>query len=483
MLTLGLGLTMRRGFPGGGSNPTHIFVIAGQSNAVGQAPEDGGALFPAGTMHYNASDSWQPIVSRVYHNQSPGQTELPAPDASFGFARQFAISYAAANPGVDLYFIGAAKGSTSFVGGNWNPGDAVYNASVARVNAALAAAPAGAILKGILWHQGESDKLLSGEPAFEAAFKAFIPAYRAAITGGANIPMVIGGPFIRGGAYGETIQNVQQSMPNAIAYTGYADQSSPVEVTLQGDSLHATAASMRAFGPQYLKGLVEAEANANAAPSATITVGTPHQYALSSALSQTIGGVDIGAEASDRIICLCVHSRSSFALRVMELRLGGIDMIRMGTPEIVGTQCNTAMFYAKIPTGTTASLEIIMDVAPNATQFGVSVLPVYGARMHLARPLGASHARNAGTSVTSIATAVDVLAGELIIAGAGSINTGSNVGTFASGSTISGQFGGTFAAHLGWEIAAADAAGKSVSCSFSTATQKPTISAFVLRPS
>ena len=246
MLQIGLELGLGQNRKNNPLGPApHVFVVAGEANASGRAPEDNLQSFPATARQWGASGSWTALGSRLFH----GPWETNAVDAlgagaNFGWARAFANAYAAANPGNPVYLIGVAREGSGLANGQWSPGNPAYVAALARINAALAAAPGNAALKGILWHQGESDS--QSQPAWDgyaAALAQLVANLRAGIVGAsASTPFVAGGHFPSSSHYHAKIQAATQALPNAIAFTGYADPSVPQEVELF-DGRHFDAAS------------------------------------------------------------------------------------------------------------------------------------------------------------------------------------------------------------------------------------------------
>ena len=311
-------------------NPVHILIVAGQSGASGRAVDDFVDAWPAGVLEWSANDGWEPVGSRLFQGPWEAGRSIAVGDAgtaNFGWARSFAAAYAAANPGVTLLMVGVADGGKGFVNNDWNKGNPSYDQAVARCNAAIAAAPAGATVEGILWHQGENDaQSPAGRTAFKGAFDQFIADFRADITGtSATTPFVTGGHFPGTSYYQDAIQTVHQSLPNRIPYTGYADPSSPTEA-LTFDGVHLNAASNRNFGPQYFKALTTAKANTTLGGGGAITLGTMVGASMTaSASSGSVAGVAIGAAAADRLVLIGIGYRSTFQVTPKSVQIGGID--------------------------------------------------------------------------------------------------------------------------------------------------------------
>ncbi len=395
----------------------HVFVVAGDSVASGRAPETDAEVFPADARHWAAAGAWEPFGSRLDHGPwETGAIARPDPGANFGWARAFANAYQAANPDVSLHLIGVARAGAGLANGQWAPGGAEYQAALGRIGAALAAAPANAVLKGILWHQGGADAQdPAARAAYEASLTALVASLRADIPGAdPSTPFVIGGHFPLSAQYHADIQNVCQSRPNRIAHTGYADPSTPTEVTLF-DGVHPDAAANQHLGQNYHLALLQAGANPSVASTGAITAGAIGHYPLPRALVASVAGVALGAPASDRLLVVAVTARSDTAIRPLSVSVGGLRMTRVGAPETGVNHCGVTLYYARVPDGTAATVEVAFDALSYNGQAAISVLPVYGARLHPASAAGFGLARS-DTGTTVLSAPVSAEPGEFVYA-------------------------------------------------------------------
>lgn len=484
-----IGLSLgRQGRRRAATAPTHLFVVAGQSNALGRAADDSVDSYPAGTIEYGAADSWVPIGPRLYHGawSADEALALPAAGANFGWDRSFAAAYAAEHPGVTIGLIGVADGGTGFVTGQWNKGQPSYNQAVDRIAAALAAKPAGAVLKGILWHQGENDGVTAGGPAaYDAALMQFLADFRAD-TGTTGVPFVLGGHVFATGYYNTEIQRTIQSIPNRVALTGYADVSSPIEATIF-DVVHLDAASLRRFGPQYLRGLKAAAANTALGGAGPITAGTPvlYQIAGTTPTTHTASGIALGTPAPDRLILAAITCRGTNARWPVSLKIGGVDAIRVGEPASGSSQCGLTLFQAEVPEGATGELVVAFNGSVNTNQSAVLLLPVYGARPGIATNDGFGSAKGGTGHGATLGCDVDVAAGDLIFGAATGIASASPPATGAlnlTGSQTLAHTGSNMCSQVGFEIAAVAADARSVTATFSKTVNFPSVAAMVLRP-
>src|SRR4051794_2079406 len=128
----------------------HLFILAGQSNMAGRGKLDDEARQPKPrVLSLNKEGQWQPAVDPLHWDKSAAGT---------GIGRPFADVIAAKDPSITVGLIPTACGgspiSTWVPGASWaqtksNP----WDDSIARAKRAMQ----DGTLKGILWHQGESD--------------------------------------------------------------------------------------------------------------------------------------------------------------------------------------------------------------------------------------------------------------------------------------------------------------------------------------
>lgn len=176
---------------------------------------------------------------------------------TIGMGLTFAKAYLAtlpSNRGVLL--VPCAKGGTGFSTNDWNPGDSLYEDALARINAAVASGHNN-VLKGILWHQGESDSA-SSQGAYAAALDVMIADLRNRATGAVVAPFICGGTLVGGSQTAAGVTAALLDTPNRNQYTAYV---APTGLTSGGDNLHFSAASLRTLGGWYYTAMATAMAN------------------------------------------------------------------------------------------------------------------------------------------------------------------------------------------------------------------------------
>ena len=159
-----------------------------------------------------------------------------------------------ANPEIVVGLIPCAVGGSPI--STWEPGQYYpvtkshpYDDALRRARAALKSGT----LKGILWHQGESDSKPELAPLYKKKLHALIARFRKEL----SAPKV---PFIAGqmGQFKERpwsdskkqVDAVHRELPNDIPHSAYVNSDG---LKHKGDNVHFDAASYREFGKRYAK--------------------------------------------------------------------------------------------------------------------------------------------------------------------------------------------------------------------------------------
>ena len=120
---------------------------------------------------------------------------------------------------------------------------------------------AAGTIRGVLWHQGESD---ADAQANAETYKARLTQMFKDLRTDLNLPelpIVVGqvGDFlpVEKHPYVETVRAALRGMPEALPRVGYADAKG---LTDKGDALHFTAASQVTFGTRYAEAMLTLQA-------------------------------------------------------------------------------------------------------------------------------------------------------------------------------------------------------------------------------
>ena len=220
----------------------HSFLLIGQSNAAGRGyiavsePID----TCEGRIIVQRNGIWRP----AYRPMNPDRVT-----SGVCLAETFAKEYALAHPDVEVGIIPCADGGTSL--SQWMPGEVLFENAVNHARLAMRTSH----IKGILWHQGESDCSPENVECYAEKFKVIMNAIRASL-GMPNLPIIIGGlgdfladyesvyickNFTR---VNTILENLEKEYPNcAFAYAK--------GLGANPDNLHFSAASLLEFGERY----------------------------------------------------------------------------------------------------------------------------------------------------------------------------------------------------------------------------------------
>jgi hypothetical protein len=228
----------------------YLFLLVGQSNMAGRGKVTEKDKQPdARILMFTKDRKWEPAVDPLHFDK---------PIAGVGLGRSFARVIAEKNPDVTIGLIPCAVGGSPIK--SWEPGG--YHAStkthpyddmLARAKVAL---PAGT-LKGILWHQGESDSQPGSAEVYEEKLHALIARMRKEF----DAPEV---PFIAGqmGIFAERpwsdakklVDAAHQALPKKVPHTAFV---SAEGLSHKGDQVHFNADSYREFGKRYAQAYLE----------------------------------------------------------------------------------------------------------------------------------------------------------------------------------------------------------------------------------
>lgn len=249
IVTIGLWLLANVAFAQTESLPPkekfHLFLLVGQSNMAGR-----GAVTPQDqTPHprvlmLDQAGEWVPAVDPL-HFDKPGI-------AGVGLGRAFGIAIAEANPSVTVGLIPCAVGGSPI--DSWQPG-AFYPPTQSHpwddaMRRAKLALPSG-MLKGILWHQGESDSTAELAPAYEAKLHNLIARFRHELSA-PEIPFVVGqlGKFADKpwSEFTAKVDQAHRELPRQVPHTAFVSSEGLKD---KDDTVHFDADSYREFGRRY----------------------------------------------------------------------------------------------------------------------------------------------------------------------------------------------------------------------------------------
>ena len=189
--------------------------------------------------------TWQPAVDPLHWDKSV---------AGVGLGKSFAIALAEENKEVTIGLIPTACGGSPIA--SWEPGgyhgqtkSHPYDDAIKRAGRALQ----DGTLKGILWHQGESDCKPDLAPKYQAQLEALIARFRKEL-GAESVPFIMGqlGQFPQR-PWNEDKQTVNEAhiaIAKADKLVGFVASD---DLTCKADKIHFDARSLHEFGRRFAK--------------------------------------------------------------------------------------------------------------------------------------------------------------------------------------------------------------------------------------
>ena len=222
----------------------HLFLLVGQSNMAGRGKitDEDRQPHPR-VLTLTKADQWAPAIDPLHFDK---------PVAGVGIGRTFGIEIAEVNPNITIGLIPCAVGGSPI--SSWEPGGYHSQTKSHPYDNAIKRAKQGlevGVLKGILWHQGESDSHPGTAEAYEQKLHALIVRLRQEL----NAPEA---PFIAGqlGQFAERpwdesrklVDAAQRNLPEKISRTAFVSSEG---LGHKGDEVHFSAEAYRELGRRY----------------------------------------------------------------------------------------------------------------------------------------------------------------------------------------------------------------------------------------
>jgi hypothetical protein len=230
----------------------HLYLLMGQSNMAGRGevgPEDE-TPHPR-VLVFTAANHWEPAVEPITHDKP----KMLGVGPGLAFGKTMAEKYPAATIGL----VPCAVGGTPLK--RWQRGGDLYSNAVARAKIALR----DGTLKGVLWHQGESDTGTTTNANSSGDRLAQMITDLRADLAAPGLPFVAGqiGEFLYDRprttpAYPQVVNDALAKLPEKVPATGCALSKGLKD---KGDQLHFDAASQRELGRRYAVEMMRLEAN------------------------------------------------------------------------------------------------------------------------------------------------------------------------------------------------------------------------------
>lgn len=225
----------------------HLFLLVGQSNMAGRGRVDPADNAPhPRVLTFTKEGEWKPATDPLHFDKPK--------IVGVGPGRAFANAVADADPAITVGVIPCAVGGSPISA--WQPG-AFYSPTKSHpwddaMRRAKAALKDG-VLKGILWHQGESDSKPGAAEAYETKLHDLVARLREEL----DAPTV---PFVAGqmGIFKERpwsdakkqVDRAHRELPAKVAGTGFAAAEG---LGHKGDEIHFGTDAARELGRRYFK--------------------------------------------------------------------------------------------------------------------------------------------------------------------------------------------------------------------------------------
>lgn len=215
----------------------HVYLLIGQSNMAGRAaiPEsDAGVIDRCFLL--NDRDQWEP-AKNPFNRYSTIRKNIGMQKLNPGYS--FAKTMLAKDKGIAIGLVVNAKGGTNI--DQWQKGTRFYNDALWRTKEAQKTGT----LKGILWHQGESN--VKNPDGYLEKLKTMIVDVRTDL-GDAGLP------FIAGQINNAPVINDQiERLPKALSATGVASS----EGLKARDRWHFDTKSIKLLGQRYAEAMLK----------------------------------------------------------------------------------------------------------------------------------------------------------------------------------------------------------------------------------
>lgn len=228
----------------------YLFLLAGQSNMAGRGIiEDSDQVPHPRILALSKDGKWRPAVAPIHFDKTV---------AGVGLATSFAEAIAEKYPHVTIGLIPAACGGSPI--SSWEPGgyhtqtkSHPYDDAIARARVAMK----DGILKGILWHQGESDGKQGLSEVYEERLQDLFERFRRELNA-PDVPIVLG----QLGKFPAKPWNDYRMMVND-AHIAIAKKMPKIEfvpsdgLTPNSDIVHFDSKSLRIFGKRYAEAFLK----------------------------------------------------------------------------------------------------------------------------------------------------------------------------------------------------------------------------------
>ncbi len=231
----------------------HLFLLVGQSNMAGRGKVTSmDQVEIPSVLMFNQKGQWVPAVDPMHFDKPK--------IVGVGLGRTFGIEVSKNYPEATIGLIPCAVGGSPIK--SWEPGawDAPtkshpYDDAMKRAHAALQSGT----LKGILWHQGESDSGPGKSEIYEQKLRELIARFREELDAD-DVPFIIGqlGQFEDRpwNDYKKQVDHAHRNIAKSDKKVIFVNSEG---LSHKGDKVHFNAESYREFGKRYANAFLSSD--------------------------------------------------------------------------------------------------------------------------------------------------------------------------------------------------------------------------------
>jgi hypothetical protein len=228
----------------------HLYLMMGQSNMSGRGKVEAEDRTPHPlVIMFTTNAAWEPAVEPITHDRP----KLLGVGPGLAFGKMMAER----NPDVIIGLVPCSLGGTPL--SRWQKGGDLFSNAVHRAKLAMQTGT----LRGVLWHQGESDSNRGKAETYGARLGQMIRDLRADLNV-PDLPFVAGqlGEFLytRGSnnvAEVRLVNDAIANLPQIVPQTGFVSSEG---LTHKGDQLHFDTASERELGRRFASAMLKLQA-------------------------------------------------------------------------------------------------------------------------------------------------------------------------------------------------------------------------------
>ncbi|VAW10372.1 probable acetyl xylan esterase AxeA [hydrothermal vent metagenome] len=228
----------------------HVYLLIGQSNMAGRGAIETIDITPHKNVFMFTRNKQWVLAKEPMHFARPERIGV---GPGFAFGRKMAKNY----PNADIYLIPCAVGATSIQ--KWERGAYHKTTQIYPYDSAMSVTKEAlkvGELKGILWHQGESDSKPKRSAKYEERLKELMQRIRTELNAD-SVPIVVGelGRFhAKRRPYADSINEIINRVPQFIPFTAVVSSET---LTDRNDSTHFDSKSYRKLGKRYANKMIE----------------------------------------------------------------------------------------------------------------------------------------------------------------------------------------------------------------------------------